>query len=399
MTLFRRAGGDRERRFADLSSAIPRPGSLPYRTPLGAVTTDSALRQSAVWAAHNLICDQVASLPIDEYRRTAEGDRVELTASKLIASPSLVVDDMTWRYQAVSSMLLHGGAAGIVTAWTSAGWPESIELFDASALDWRPPSKPGGEWTVTLLGQELQRFPEGPLWYVPGRTLPGSPVGLSVISYAQSRIALGVAAENFGADWFVTGAVPSGKLRNTTQTVSPEQADEVKGRFKRAVSNRDVFVTGADWDYDPISVPASESQFLETIQASVADIARFFGMQPEMIGGTSGTSGSITYANIEQRFLHLRQVTLNPWIVRLERALTATIPRPRYVKLNRDAAVAMDLLTRVRATDIQIRNGTLLNDEARILDDRPPIPGGDQPGVLGGAEAPSADPEPVEATP
>lgn len=394
MTLFRKGRPTRESRFAELGSLIPPPGALPWRSTLGTVTTDSALRMSAVWAAHNLICDQVASLPVDEYRKLPNGERLEiLSPSKLVSSPSMVVDDLTWRYQAVSSFLLHGGAAGIVTSVSSAGWPETIELIDASALDWQPPREPGGEWTIKLLNEQVRRWPEGPLWYVPGRTLPGSPVGISVIGYAQNRIALGLAAEGYGADWFGNGAHPSAILKSNRE-ITQEQATTIKERFKAATKSREPIAMGLGVEYQAISVPANESQFLETIQASVADIARFFGMQPEMIGGSSGTGSSITYANIEQRFLHLRQVTLTPWIVRLERALSDVIPRPRYVKLNRDAAVAMDLLTRVRALDIQIRNGSVTVNEARRLDDRAPVEWGDVPGVT---DPPTPVADPVEA--
>ena len=401
MTLFRRAKPGPERRFAELGSMIPPPGSAWTAGVGGAVGTEQALRLSSVWAAHNLIADQVASLPVDEFRRLPDGSSTEVPKSRLITDPSAHVDALTWRYQAVSSFLFGGGIAGIVTIVGSSGWPEQIELVDPSSLDWRAPTKPGGEWEVRLLGKQIQRWPEGPLWYVPGRTLAGSPVGLSVIAYAAARIGLGLKAERYGADWFDGGGHPSGIIQSDQQ-ISEPQARELKRRFMQATRNGEPAAMGSGISYQTVSVPANESQFLETIQASVADVARFFGMQPEMIGGSAGAGSSITYANIEQRFLHLRQVTLAPWVVRLENALTALTPRPRFVKLNRDAAVAMDLLTRVRAVDIQIKNRTMTRNEARELEDRAPVVGGDEfdaqqpaPAALpdDGAQPPDATPQ------
>ena len=45
-------------------------------------------------------------------------------------------------------------------------------------------------------------------------------------------------------------------------------------------------------------------------------MARYFNVQPELIGGESG--GSLTYANVEQRALDFLQFCLRPWIVRTD---------------------------------------------------------------------------------
>jgi hypothetical protein len=54
----------------------------------------------------------------------------------------------------------------------------------------------------------------------------------------------------------------------------------------------------------------------------------------------------LTYANLEQRNIRRVQVTFLPWIVRLEKALSALLPQPRFVKLNIDALLRADSATR-----------------------------------------------------
>jgi len=119
--------------------------------------------------------------------------------------------------------------------------------------------------------------------------------------------------------------------------------------------------------------PPEEAQFLETTRANVATIARYFGVQPELIGGESG--GSLTYANVEQRALDFLTFGLRPWLVRLEVALSALLASKTDVKFNAAALVRTDLLTRYQAHESAIRAGWKLRSEVRDLEDLPPIPG------------------------
>lgn len=152
-----------------------------------------------------------------------------------------------------------------------------------------------------------------------------------------------------------------------------------------------------------------------TMQANVADVARFFGVEPEAIGGTRSGGSSVVYQNVEQSEIHLLVRTINPWIVRLQRALTAIRPRPRFVKINPDALLRVDAMTRAKVHDIGVRGGWRSPDEIRGLEDEPEIPDGmgnrflwppgrmqlDEYEVKLGADSDPADeplppPEPVE---
>jgi HK97 family phage portal protein len=102
-------------------------------------------------------------------------------------------------------------------------------------------------------------------------------------------------------------------------------------------------------------------------------VARYFNVQPELIGGESG--GSLTYANVEQRALDFLQFTLRPWLVRLEVALSALLSSTTSVKFNAAGLVRTDLLTRYQAHESAIRAGWKLRSEVRELEDLPPIAG------------------------
>ena len=156
-------------------------------------------------------------------------------------------------------------------------------------------------------------------------------------------------------------------MLTTDQDIKQDRADQLKARWRESYrqGGREIAVLGNGARFQAVTVPPEESQFLETTRANVATIARYFGVQPELIGGESG--GSLTYANVEQRALDFLTFGLRPWLVRLEVALSALLSSTTTVKFNAAALVRTDLLTRYQAHESAIRAGWKLRSEVREL--------------------------------
>jgi HK97 family phage portal protein len=92
---------------------------------------------------------------------------------------------------------------------------------------------------------------------------------------------------------------------------------------------------------------------------------------PEMIAAESGNS--LTYANVEQRGLDFLTYAVRPWLVRLETAISALLPSTQTVRFNPDALVRVALKDRYEAHKIGIDAGFLTRNEARELENRPPL--------------------------
>jgi HK97 family phage portal protein len=140
---------------------------------------------------------------------------------------------------------------------------------------------------------------------------------------------------------------------------------------------RKTAVLAGGFKWEPVTIAPEESQFVETMKLNVAQIARVFGVPPEMIGGEAGNS--LTYANVEARALDFLRYSLNPWIVRVEHALGRLIPSKQFVKFNPGAMLRSTTKERYEAHKIALEAGFLTVDEVRELEDRPPLPGGDTP--------------------
>lgn len=364
MSLFRQ-------RNAEPSSLIPprrgtRKGSVD-------VTSDSAMRHSAVWASIRLRADLVSLMPLDAFRKIPSmGVDVEVTKPKVLVTPSShgegqPMDITEWMYSTQSDLDRMGNAFGLVTETDALGLPAQIEPQSADKV------------TVIvkkglISGYRIGRdeYKPAEVWHERQFTTSGVHVGMSPVSFAALAIGGALSAQQFAQDWFSSGAVPGAHLKNTSRTLDAGEAQATKRRFLETVGVGEPFVTGRDWEYNMLQATANESRFIEEMQFSISDLARFFGVPGDMIDAPAG-GGSITYANVTQRNLQLLIMNLGPTINRRERALSRLLSNPRHVKLNTDAILRMDPQTRQEVFKTQIDSRTLAPSEARALDNRAPF--------------------------
>jgi HK97 family phage portal protein len=369
MGLFRRGLEQRAITPADVIAAVNDRRRFGPLAPQASVTTETAMRLSAVWACIRLLAGVGSTLPLDTYR-TVNGVSSEVRRPVLFDQPSPGVALPTWLYQVWSSLLTDGNAYGLATSFAGNSYPSSVELLDPSLVSWRPDADAG--WVALVDSRPVDRWPNGPLWHVPLFTMPGAPFGLSPVQNARQSIAAGIAAESFGSQFFTAGGTPNAILYSETE-LSAEQAQGIKSAFTQATAmNREPAVMGAGLRYERIQVSPEEAQFLDTQRFTVEQIARIYGVFPEMIGGA--TSGSnVTYANREQRAADWLTFGLLPYLIPIEEALSSLVPRPQRVKFNTDALLRSDTKTRYEAHAIGLASGFLTVDEVRLLEDLEPL--------------------------
>lgn len=343
----------------------PRPAGRATGTAV--VTNDTAMRHSAVWACLRLRADLISTMPIDVYRRVG-GIQVEVPKPPVIRAPGGDrVDVLEWMYSTQVDLDRAGNAVGIVTARDGLGFPARIDLVPISECTVK--IRRGELWKYSIAGE---LYDPDVIWHERQYTVAGLHAGLSPVAYAAWSIGEYLSIQEFALDWFGNGAVPSAMLRNKSKTIAPKDAATTKERFKAAVQGRDVFVTGADWEYSMIQAEQAGGDWINAKNFGIGDIARFFGCPGDLIDAAVAT-GSITYANITQRNLQFLIMNLGPAIIRRENALSRLMPTPRYVKLNTDALLRMDPASRAAMIQTQINSRVLAPSEARELDNRPPF--------------------------
>lgn len=347
---------------------VPAPGQVgSVLAGLTRVSNDTALRASAVWACLRLRADLVSTMPVDAYR-SLDGVSVQVPKPPVLVNPGGErVGIQEWLYASQFDLDRAGNAFGLITARDGLGLPSRIELVGLGDVG----VSVDRNGTITYRVRGEQKDPRD-VWHERQFTIPGLAVGLSPVAYAAYSIGAYLSAQQFALEWFGNSAMPASVLKNTERTVNPDNAAEVKRRYQAAVSPGGVFVTGKDWELNPMQAVASQNQYVELMQFGVPDIARFFGVPSDLVDAAAAGS-AITYANITQRNLQFLIMHLGPAVARREAALSTLLPKPRYVKLNRSALLAMDPATRATTLKTQLDSRQITPSEARALEDRPPL--------------------------
>lgn len=333
------------------------------------VTSESAERHSAVWRSKHVYMDLISTMPVGTYRD--ETVPVKLRNPEIVENPSVSTPRTGWIAQAVESLVMRGNLWGVVTSTAPNGWPSNVEILPPDAVsatwDWR-----NRTLEVRVFGKLV---PPDMLWHVAVNQSAGCPLGRSTLDAARTSIGSGLAAQQFGSNWYDEGGHPSALL-STDQVLTGEQAAEMKERWTRMVTEGSVAVLSQGMDYQPVTVTPAEAAFLETQQASGQDIARFFKLPPEAIGYDSGQS--MTYSNVESQWLNLLIASLNPVMVVLEEAWSSLLPRKQYVRFNRDALLRMTTKDRYEAHKLAIEAGWKSPNEVRADEEMAPRDGGEE---------------------
>lgn len=363
---------------AEEQRAISVPWDVGGPTRSGSVSAEQALSLIPVFAAVRLLASQVASLPLQAYRKTGrpgEETRQKIPSPSLFVNPSVQGTLYDWLHRAMTSLALRGNAFGLITQRDRDQYPTMVEWLhpDDVFVDDRQASGPGS-FANPIWYWQGRYVPAEDLVHIPWFTVPGRILGLSPIGACAVTVSTGISAQNYTSDWFDNGAVPPGEFKNTEKKVDQVEADIISARLNNAIRRRKPLVYGSDWEYKPISVSAHEAKFVETLKMNATQIAAVYGIPPEMIGGEAG--GPLTYNTVEQNSLNFLKFTLRPWLELLEAAFYQLSPRPQYVKFNIDALLRSDLTTRMGAYQISRNIGLNSIDELRALEDEAPLPGG-----------------------
>jgi HK97 family phage portal protein len=335
------------------------PGEGPAAAP---VTVTTALQLLAVSGSVRLITDAISTLPVDVF--SSRASTVEVAAPDWLLQPTTDLDFTAWCSQVLTSLLLHGNAYVLITrSPVTTRIVEMIPVDPSSVSVYRPA---GGRKIYVVNGVP---FP-GELVHIKGIMLPGSDVGLSPLEYARQTFGLGLEALEFGADSLRNFNNMPGVIEDPG-TPSSQRIIDSANAWKRARAKRNrglpgYLTGGATWK--PTGVTNEQAQFLETRQWTAAEIVgQVFLIDPREFG-IPITGSTLDYTNAESRKTALLTRALLPWMIRIENAVSALLPHPRFMKFNADAFLRGDSAARWAIYESAMR----INETAAALG-QPPV--------------------------
>lgn len=346
------------------------------------VSEEAALGCSTAWACGNLISRSIAMLParVMVPRSNDEQDGAEHldghpVENLLHSSANPETSAFAFRESALLSAIFRGNSFAEIErdqiGRPVALWPlhpDRVQVYhnlQTSELEYEVNN--GGSDRVILGSRDV--------FHLAGPSMHG-PLGMSVISYARNTIGVALAQERFAGSFIRNQAAPSG-LVTLKAPLSEKGFKRLRAEFEQLFrgprnAGKVVFADG-DLGWTAIGVSPQDAEFISQRRFSVEEVARWFGVPPQMIG----VQDKQTLNNYEQASLHFLSLAVLPWVVRFEqeanrKLLTGAVRRQPYLKINTDAIVRANLQAQYGAFAQGRQWGWLsVNDIRRKLDMEP----------------------------
>lgn len=347
------------------------------------VTTEGALKLSAVYACVRILANTVASLPLHVYERQERGKRRAddfYLYDVLHNRPNPVMTSYRFRQVVMTHVALWGNGYAEIE-WSQGG--RVLALW---------PLSPAGMEKIEVVGDRLvyhYRLPDGKLERIPGDNIlhiralgTDGLLGLSPIALARQTVGLGLAAEEFGARFFGNGANVGGVLQHPGAL-----SDKAYGRLKHSMDEKYGGISNAmrmmileeGLTYQRVGIPPEDAQFLETRKFQVTDVARWYGIQPHLIADLDRSTNN----NIEHQGIEFVVHTIRPWLVAWEQEiaaslLSATERRRYFAEFSAEGLLRGDAAARSQLYTSLFNVGAMSPNDIREKENMNPVEGGDE---------------------
>ena len=337
------------------------------------VTQDDSLKIGTVYACVRLIADTIASLPIDSFIRQ-DGVRLQYRPRPVwLDAPDIGVTKDDHFQQVLVSLLLNGNS------FTRIIRDEEGEVLALSVLNPQfTEVRRDANGRLFYVYSARDRIEDVDMIHIKDLCLPGELRGKSRIDLVKENLGLARALEEFAARFFGQGSQTSGIIQ-FPGNLSREQAKNLVDAFEdghkglRRSHRPGILFGGAT--FEKTGVNPNESQFIESRQFAVEEIARVFRVPPSMIGVT--TPGAQSYASVEANQLHFLQHTLTPYLSKVEAEYSVLLAGRAFIRFTTAGLLRGDIAARNASYQQGLLNGYLSVNDVRRLEDQSPISGGD----------------------
>lgn len=353
-----------------------------YRASSGVnVNHQTALTYAAVWRAVNLIAGDVAKIPVFIYRNLQEGGK-----AKAVEHPAFFLlrrmanEEMTayvFKKTLLGHALLHGNGYAYIFRANNGSPREMIPLQPNTTY----PIRQNGQlmYVTQMLSGELRKLFRENVFHIKGLSFDGL-IGYSVIEKARESLGLGMALQTYGSIFFRNNARPNivlqhpAKLDEATKSRLRDSWERIHSGLENAHRTA---ILDSGLQVKELSINAKDSQFIESRQFEIREVANWFGIPPHKLGDTTRTS----YKSLEQENQAYLDEALDHWLTNFEeeawtKLLTEEEKRSEqyHVEFFRRALVRADLEQRGKYYSSALQNGWMNRDEIRDEENLNPLP-------------------------
>jgi HK97 family phage portal protein len=283
---------------------------------------DYAATNAAVYACSNIRAKNLAKLRLRIYKRTASGERVEVTSGRLFDLMRSVNGFWTFRRlirMTEMSLCAYGQAFWILengVAGRTAAQVAPKELWWANPANVKVVPDPVGYIKGYLYedqGNTLAFDPADVIWLKYDNPVDEF-AGLSPIASARLAIDTAAGAMRSNRQIFDSGMMLSGVIgpADKTSSLTREQAEQLsqmlERRFKGADKAHRTAVLTQPISFTPLNLTPKDAEFMSIMNWGVREVCTVYGVAPQLIGDQTHS----TYSNYEQAAKALWTDTLLP---------------------------------------------------------------------------------------
>lgn len=350
-----------------------------------AVSVDSAMQLSTVWACVRLLSETVSTLPLRVYRKRAGGGRDVASDhwlhQLLCKSPNSEMTPGRFLLFIVASLTVRGNAfvekrrigGRIVALHPLIPQNVVVKRDDVSGrLIYRVSDSKGGVRTLQA----------GDVMHIRGFGLDGI-CGLQPVGTGKEIIGAATAANEASAKIFAQGMQASGILTVENGSLNPEQRERIRANmtsFSQSTAAGKLMVLEAGMKYQGITMNPESAQMLSTRAFNVEEICRWWGVPPFMVGHMDKASSWAS--SVEAQNLHFLTSCLRPILDNIEQEIIrCLVPREEwdsiYAEFSVEGLLRADSAGRAAYYNSALQNGWMNRNDVRALENQPPIPGGE----------------------
>jgi len=341
------------------------------------VSDESALTYTAVWAAIRILSESVAQLPLSIYESDKLGNKTQAKNHQIFdlihRKPNENMTTYIFIQKCMLDLLTRGNSYVYIKR---NGAARPVELLPLDAIDVKLVESEG------LIYYELNQggiVDASDILHFKVMSRDGL-IGTSPIDVGANAIGLGMALEKYATTFFSNGAKVSGVL-STDRHLSDEAITRLRISFKENYSNiqdsNKTMVLEEGLKFNQISLSNEASQFLNSREFSITEIARLFNLPPHLLRDLSKSS----FNNISEQSREFVQYSLMPYLIMMESEMNCKLFRANEVN-NVSTKFVVNALLRGTPKDRSEYYRTMLNigamsiDEIRGLEELPTIEGG-----------------------
>lgn len=325
----------------------------PPRSATSGVTTTDALGIAGVYRGVSILSNAIKQIGVHLYR-----DDIKLESTPLwVKQPDDKITRAEFMSRTVISMATSGNAYWRVSR---NGRGEVIKLEVLNPFEMLINSTDSGELTgYTYRGTTEYQTSE--IQHLKMLSVPGNLYGLGPLQACQPELRNAKDTRDFASKWFSDSGMAA-QVVSPKVPVSPDTLTDIADSLRNAQTGGSV-VAPTELSIQNLFLNPRDAMFIDVQNWNTSQICRILGIPANMMLAEAGSS--MTYSNVEQEQIAFTRYSLSAYYIEIEQAMSSLLPRGTEARMNIDALLRTDTLTRYQAHQIAIAAGFKTIDEVR----------------------------------